>query len=463
MSKGNKNTLANGSLFDEIVLEVIKDFFIGLRLYNLKLLIKDKKLRALYVFSTVGTFAFLVSRVGFDYPKLEIVSSIFSYFLFRSIKKNLKDAYYRYFRYKSFTKEFDNKVKIIDVKKDKINKTTTYTVHCFKPKKEMLNKVDDLVHYFKSNITIEEHKHNPRLIYITTSPTKKTNAKKFKQKYYLRDYIATKPTGEIPYLLGIDEKGNTVLGDLAKEKQVQISGDTGGGKSTIVNSLLLSMMCMNDNIAYFLVDFKWVELKIYEKLNNVRFVDEDKFFDFLEELNNELDRRKKIICDAELQNIKQYNSKKTKNNQLPYIVLLIDEIADIKLNGTDKKTTERIENILTRLLNQGRALGIHCIFATQKPSGVQLSTQIRSGLVTKISFRIEEPRSQDMAGIKGTEDLQDGEFKIKRVGKSKNIETLKGFFVDRIEEWSIFEMLEKKIGGNLNDKRNNIINLNKKI
>ena len=111
---------------------------------------------------------------------------------------------------------------------------------------------------------------------------------------------------------------------------------------------------------------------------------------------------------------------------------------------------------------QGRALGIHCIFATQRPSGVQLSTEIRAALLTKISFCIGDKRSREMAGIQDTGHLNVGEFKIRRVG-SESTETLKAFYTDRVQSWEVFEMLKSKIGGNNNVKRNNVVNFKKDI
>lgn len=443
-----KNNIKEDFL-QEIIIDLIKKFFNNLRLYSLKKLLSSRLEKILYAIVIISHMYFLTIYRNCNI-KASIIVSVFSYFAYKAIVQETREEYFRRI-YSGFSKMFDKKAKVINKVKNKDTGIITYTVYSFIPRQKIVSSIDNIENYFNADVEIKLHEHNKRLLYVIAQKFKSKKsvaAKKFKAKYYLKDYIATEPIGEIPYLLGIGEDGKVVFGDLKKEKQILTCGDNGSGKSIFINSMLLSMMSINDNISYFLVDFKWVELKIYEKLNNVRFVDESKFFEFLEELDKELDRRKQLICDAELQNIDQYNSKVTKSNQLPYIVLLIDEIADIKINSTDKKLTERIENILLRYLLQGRALGMFGVFATQRPSGVQLSTQIRAALVTKMSFRVEDKTTQKMAGVEGTETLKNGEFKIKRVGKGSNIETFKSFFVDRVEEWSIFEKLKAKNGNN---------------
>jgi hypothetical protein len=98
------------------------------------------------------------------------------------------------------------------------------------------------------------------------------------------------------------------------------------------------------------------------------------------------------------------------------------------------------------------------IAATQRPSGVQMSTEIRTGLITKISYRILDSRTQEMTGIKGSENLKQGEFMIITELES-GTKKLKGFYVDRLEEWTVFNELKSKLGGSSYEK---IVYLDKK-
>lgn len=411
----------------------------------------------LKVFSIVYllTGIFLTVKVDKDfififvvYIAIVLISSLIDYIRnYDSIqaKKELKK------KYEYISNLYDNKVHVVEELEEKL------ILHSYVPYSHVIKIKDILEHNLNRKIeSITQDRNDLRTITINFK-----TKKKYKTKYYLKDYINIKAPEkmELPFLLGIDLNNNVEFADLAKLKHILISGESGGGKSTIVNSLLMSLMYDNNNILYLDVDFKWVELKIYEKLNNTIFVEEQQFYAYVDKLNSELDRRKKLICDMELQNIKQYNKSVKKENKLPYIVFLIDEVSDIKLNseGSNKEVL-KLENKITRILNQGRALGIICIFATQKPSSVQLSTQIRDGLCTKLSFRVgDEGQKQSMTGITGTENLKEGEFYFKN--EYGQLSKYKAFYVDRQEEWTLFENIKNKLGVNVDDEK--IVDLNK--
>jgi len=124
-------------------------------------------------------------------------------------------------------------------------------------------------------------------------------------------------------------------------------------------------------------------------------------------------------------------------------VMVIDEIADIKLSI--EVNNDRIEELLRRLMNMGRAAGIYTIAATQRPSGVQLSTEIRAALIAKLSFAIQEQTTQKMTGVSDTQDLGVGEFKTCNMGIGTQI--LKGFYIDRMKSNKTYVDLKEKLGG----------------
>jgi S-DNA-T family DNA segregation ATPase FtsK/SpoIIIE len=148
------------------------------------------------------------------------------------------------------------------------------------------------------------------------------------------------------------------------------------------------------------------------------------------------------LKNSGVKKISQYNTKNN-NDKLAYIVLIIDEMSDIKLNA-NKELTESIENSLTLVMNKGRAAGILVIGATQRPAASQLNTNIRDRFGTKFSARIKDKRSQEMAGIKGTENLRDGEFLMEYI---EDVQKFKAFYIDEINNNKVYENLQNKLTG----------------
>ncbi|RQV92571.1 MAG: DNA translocase FtsK [Calditrichaeota bacterium] len=261
--------------------------------------------------------------------------------------------------------------------------------------------------------------------------------------YLLQDYITKvkKEHEEIFFLAGMNDKGKILTFDLMKLTHTFIAGMQGGGKSNLLNVIIQSLMYFNDNIFYIMCDFKGgVELSQYEKFKNTILVEDLKDLnEIIDKIIEEMDERYKKLKASRVKKIKQYNDL-NKKNPMPYIVFIIDEMSDIKLS----LNSESIEKKLTIILNKGRASGILGLFATQRPGSKQVSTDIRDRFGTKISARIVDTRTQEMAGIKGTENLKDGEFMM------KFIETLyryKAFFIDDIKYNKVYEILSNNLEG----------------
>ncbi len=174
------------------------------------------------------------------------------------------------------------------------------------------------------------------------------------------------------------------------------------------------MFSYNNNIVSILVDFKYgLEMNRYSNFRNCVVIDkQEDFKKVLDLLFIEMENRSEIIKPFDYQDISQYNSR-FPDKKIPYVLLIIDEVADLKLNKevTKEKNENSITEKLKKVLSVGRALGVCVIMATQTPSKDILSTDVRRLTPAKISMNVgEDHETQRMTGVKGTQDLERGEF-----------------------------------------------------
>lgn len=338
-----------------------------------------------------------------------------------------KEKYYKE-KYKGINNLFNDKVKIVRVKDNIV------FLNSFVPLSMIESKIDYLEHYFSKKIeSIVQNKNDWKKIKITLSDSK--SKYKFQTLYRLSEFIKIAPIKgfKIPCMFGVNNKGKHIIIDIKKVVHMLISGEPGGGKSCLLNIIIQSLLYFNRNLSMILVDFKRVELRPYHKLKNCYFINEHKpFLNMLQKLDKEMVRRMKLLEDLELTNVDQMKDK------LPTIIVIIDEIADIKMSGE----AELIEKIMRRIGNMGRFCEIFLICATQRGSSVQLSTEIRAFLRSKVSFNIQDSQTQTMSGVRNTQDLKLGEFKTANMDMNGTI--FKGYYVDRVNEWKTFKELEGK-------------------
>lgn len=257
-----------------------------------------------------------------------------------------------------------------------------------------------------------------------------------KKTYKLSDYLETTPIKKdmrLPFLLGVDTNGKVIVADLAQLKNILIAGIPGGGKSVILNSLItgLNYLCgrHKQDCLFILVDFKSVELCYYEKFDNTIFVETlEDFEKKLDKLLAEMERRYKAM-KGKATNVCKLSNKEN----FPFIVLVIDEVSEIKLNAKDDEESKRIEKKVIRLQNKGRAACIVTVIATQKPNAKQLNPDIKSNSNIVISCKIANQVTQNIVGVNGTELLEQGEFKTVLEGQIEG-QIYKGFYVDMSED-----------------------------
>jgi S-DNA-T family DNA segregation ATPase FtsK/SpoIIIE len=224
---------------------------------------------------------------------------------------------------------------------------------------------------------------------------------------------------EIPIILGRDVAGKAIVTDLAKAPHMLIAGATGSGKSVCMHSILLSMLYKFSPIElrFILVDPKMVEFSWYKPLPhlNVEVVnDAKKVPRALRWGVNEMERRYKLFSELKARNLTSFNSRQKSHDperdsggneipdSLPYVVIIIDELADIMM--TEFKND--VEISIARIAQKGRAAGIHMVIATQTPRVQIITGAIKANIPTRIALQVSsQVDSRVIIDGKGAETL----------------------------------------------------------
>ena len=212
---------------------------------------------------------------------------------------------------------------------------------------------------------------------------------------------AFKPSPEkIVMALGKDISGEPFAMDLAKAPHLMIAGQTGSGKSVCINALMASMLFSKtpDELRMILVDPKAVELKMYENIPHLLapvITKPEVAIQALQWLCYEMDRRTEVLASAKVRNIGGFNAKfeagelpeevpeEDRGHRMAFIVVIIDEMADLMMVAG-----KEIEKNVSRLAAKARAVGIHLVLATQRPSVKVITGNIKANLPTRISFKV---------------------------------------------------------------------------
>lgn len=199
-------------------------------------------------------------------------------------------------------------------------------------------------------------------------------------------------TPNLPMILGRKITGEPVVMDLTRTPHLLIAGATGSGKSVCVNSLICSLLYFKSpkDVRLILVDPKIVELRIYNGIPHLLtpvITEPKKTIKALEFCLYEMERRYKLLNNLAVRNIGAYNlkiaHKKIAREKLPFIVVVIDEFADIMTT-----VGKELETLLARLAAMARAVGIHLVLATQRPSADVITGIIKSNIPTRIAFTV---------------------------------------------------------------------------
>ncbi|MFC1982280.1 DNA translocase FtsK [Chloroflexota bacterium] len=206
--------------------------------------------------------------------------------------------------------------------------------------------------------------------------------------------------------LGKGAGGEAIAADLTKMPHLLIAGATGSGKTVCLNTVISCLLMHNspNDIRFIMVDPKRVELTPYNSIPHLAvpvIVDTSKALNSLRWLSQEMDQRYQKLASAGARNIEGYNKDRQSKEKLPYLVLIIDELADLMMAGFNE-----VESILCRLAQLARATGIHLVVATQRPSVDVVTGLIKANFPTRISFAVtSQVDSRTILDIGGAEKL----------------------------------------------------------
>ncbi|RLD64386.1 MAG: DNA translocase FtsK [Bacteroidetes bacterium] len=296
----------------------------------------------------------------------------------------------------------------------------------------------------KGTIGIEVPNINPEIVSMRSV----ISSKKFQESQY-----------ELPIVLGKTISNETYVVDLVKMPHLLVAGATGQGKSVGLNAILTSLLYKKhpSQLKFVLVDPKKVELTLYTQIEKhflakmpdteeAIITDTQKVVNTLNSLCVEMDQRYDLLKKAHTRNIKEYNSKFIKRNLnpenghrfLPYIVVVIDEYADLIMTAG-----KEIEMPIARLAQLARAIGIHLIIATQRPTTNIITGLIKANFPTRIAFRVTSSMdSRTILDQTGANQLIGrGDMLI---SSASDLTRVQCAFIDTPEIEKIIEYIEKQ-------------------
>ena len=206
--------------------------------------------------------------------------------------------------------------------------------------------------------------------------------------------------------LGKGAGGEAVAGDLTRMPHLLIAGATGSGKTVCLNASICCLLLHNApcDLQFIMIDPKRVELTSYNSIPHLKtpvIVDTNKALGTLRWLNSEMDKRYRTLATSGARNVEGYNKGRSTEDKMPYLVLVIDELADLMMAGFDE-----VEHVLCRLAQLARATGIHLIVATQRPSVDVVTGLIKANFPTRISFAVtSQVDSRTILDMGGAEKL----------------------------------------------------------
>ncbi|WP_051931577.1 DNA translocase FtsK [Clostridium sp. KNHs214] len=277
-------------------------------------------------------------------------------------------------------------------------------------------------------------------------PNKELTAVYIREVIESEEFISSNKS--VTFCLGKDISGKCVVADLSKMPHLLVAGATGSGKSVCINTLIISLLYKYSpkDVKLLLIDPKVVELSIYNGIPHLLIpvvTDPKKSAGALNWAVNEMTRRYKLFADNSVRNIDGYNelyAKKTVEEKLPFIVIIIDELADLMMVCPGE-----VEEYIGRLAQMARAAGMHLVIATQRPSVDVITGVIKANIPSRISFAVSSQiDSRTILDSSGAEKLLGkGDMLFYPVGESKPMR-IQGAFISEEEVENVVQFIKDK-------------------
>ena len=280
-----------------------------------------------------------------------------------------------------------------------------------------INKINNLINELELYIEAEKIK----LDFDKLNGSIVFEISKKERKILYFEELENKEQNGLTASIGKDINNNEISVDITKTPHLLIAGSTGSGKSCILNNIIVSLLNKYnaEKMKMILVDIKQVEFTPYKnqkQLATPTITDVEKAIDTLNKMIVIMNNRYNILSQKNYRNIEEYNEKE--NDKFCNYVIIIDELADLFAQSPD------IENILCRLLQLGRASGIHLILATQRPDSETISGKLKINIPTRLALTVTNAHdSRTILNETGAEKLTGkGDFLLKK----PNGETIRG-------------------------------------
>ncbi len=260
--------------------------------------------------------------------------------------------------------------------------------------------------------------------------------------------------------LGRDVSGSPVYTDVTEMPHLLVAGATGTGKTIFLNTLILSLLYKStpENLRMIMVDPKRVEFQNYNDIPHLLcpvIYDAQKTMNALQWLTHEMERRFQVFSEIPTRNIKTYNQNKSviaSGMQLPYIVLVVDELADLMA-----AKGKELEAGIVRLAQMARATGIHLVLATQRPSVEVITGTIKANITSRITFQVaSQVDSRTVLDTSGAEKLLGAGDMLFLSSKSSKLGRIQGPYISEKEVKKVADWVAEN-GKNVQDPQTALV------
>lgn len=257
---------------------------------------------------------------------------------------------------------------------------------------------------------------------------------------------------QLGFAIGQDISGSPVIGELESMPHLLIAGQTGSGKSVMINTLLISLLYRNSpaDLKLILVDPKQVELTPYNSIPHLLtkvITEPEKCISALKWAVNEMERRYSLLAEKKQRNISGYN-KANAEDRMPYVVIVIDELADLMMLAA-----RDVEALIVRIAQKARAVGIHLVLATQRPSVDVITGLIKANIPARIAFTVaSQVDSRTIIDQMGAEKLLGKGDLLMTTASNPKPRRVQGVFVDDHEVLKVTDFIRMQRLPDYNDE-----------